>query len=142
MGRSQKPRKKYRPKQAVLPMTIRHSNSADLMLKMVPHEELEAMAKGEGTEVSINTLAFRLNWGYALAVEVFDSEDATKITLAGLDAIRGVIDRHKRTGKIGVSGAELTAMGDALKFADEMQSRATRREQLAAIDSVMLVGKR
>ncbi len=132
MPKSKKPRKKYRPGQwstGQLPVTIRHSAGGDTMLQMIPHSELEKLRDGTADDYAVNTLAFRLNWGYVMAGEYFDTPEARACTEAGLDAIRSIKDRHARLGKWGCTGPEFVAMGAALNLTDEMQAQTTRRQQ-------------
>lgn len=143
MPSNKKPRKAYKPKyeQGTLPLTIRHSVGSDRDLKLVPHKELEKLRHGVADDYTINTLAFRLNWGYVMAGEVFDTPEAREITLRGLDAIRGVKARLARTGKYGASGEEFTQLGDALNITDDMQEKATRREQRETMKAVYLLNQ-
>lgn len=138
MPKSSKPKKAYRPKYqpGQLPVTIRHSAKADTMLQMVPHEELEKLRQGEADEFTVNTLAFRLNWGYVMAGEVFDNPEVRAVMEMGLAAIRSVKERVDRLGKYGATGEEFRALGEALNFTDEMQKNATRREQHEALTAV------
>ncbi|MEN9885435.1 MAG: hypothetical protein RL758_13 [Pseudomonadota bacterium] len=141
MPRSTKPRKKYRPRYAegTLPITIRHSRAADTALQLVPHSELEKLRDGTADEVTVNTLAFRLDWGYVMAGEVFDTPEARTITERGLAAIRAVKERHARLGKYGATGDEFHAMGDTLNATNDMQLQATRREQRDAVHLLNLI---
>lgn len=143
MPSSKKPRKPYRPKYVpgTLPVTIRHSSSADTGLQLVPHTELDKLREGIADQYTVNTLAFRLNWGCVMAGEVFDAPEAREVTERGLAAIRAVKDRHARLGKYGVTGEEFHAMGEALNITDEMQQRATRREQLEAVRLLNIINE-
>ena len=143
MPKSSKPKKAYRPKyqKGQLPIVFRHSNKADLSLKVIPREDLERLRTGEADEYTINTLAFRLNWGYVMAGEIFDTPEARKIMEDGLAAIRAVKERHKKTGKYGATGEEFFAMGDALNMTDEMQEGSTRREQQKCLDALYLINQ-
>jgi hypothetical protein len=138
---SKKPRKKYRPRYAegTLPITIRHNTSDDTGLQLIPHSELDKLRDGTADEYTVNTLAFRLNWGYVMAGEVFDTPEYRAITEAGLAAIRAVKERHARTGKYGATGEEFHAMGDALNATNDMQLQATRREQRDAVRLLNLI---
>lgn len=135
MPKSAKPRKQYRRRYAegTLPITIRHSRSADTALQLVPHSELDKLRDGTADEYTFNTLAFRIDWGYVMAGEVFDTPEARAITERGLAAMRSVKARFERLGKYGTTGEEFAALGDALNVTNDMQLRATRREQLEAI---------
>ena len=138
MPANKKPKKAYRPKYqpGQLPVTIRHSAKADTMLQMVPHEELEKLRNGEADQFTVNTLAFRLNWGYVMAGEIFNNPDVRTVMEASLAAIRSIKDRVDRIGKYGATGEEFRAIGEALNFTDEMQKSATRREQHEALIAV------
>jgi hypothetical protein len=140
---SKKPRKKYRPKTVPgqLPTNIRHSNEADLLLQMVPHDELDKFRNGTADQYTVNTLAFRLNWGYVMAGEHFDTPEARAAMVEGLEAIRNVKARLERTGKYGASQLEFQAIGVALGMTDEMQKMATRREQRDALRAVYLINE-
>lgn len=141
---SKKPRKKYRGPKTIpgqLPTNIRHSNEADLLLKMVPHEELDKFRNGTADKYTVNTLAFRLNWGYVMAGEHFDTPEARQALIDGLEAIRSVKARLERTGQYGASQPEFQAIGVALGLTDEMQKMATRREQRDALRAVYLINE-
>lgn len=111
------------------------------MLQMVPHEELEKLRTGEADKYTINTLAFRLNWGYVMAGEVFDNPEVRSLMEASLAAIRSVKERFARVGKYGASGEEFQAIGEALNWTDEMQKSATRREQKECLDALYLINE-
>lgn len=143
MPKSSKPKKTYRQKypKGQLPIVFRHSSQADLTLKVIPKKDLERLRLGEADEITINTLVFRLNWGYIMAGEIFDTPEARLIMENGLAAIRSVKERHKKTGKYGVTGEEFFAMGDALNMTDEMQAGSTRREQQKCLDALYLINE-
>lgn len=122
-------------------MTLRHSDESDLLLQVIPHDELEKLRRGEADAYSMNTLAFRLNWGYVMAGEVFDNPEVRQAMEMGLAAIRYVKERHDRIGKYGVNAAEFAALGEALNLTDEMQKTATRREQHDALKAVYLINQ-
>lgn len=144
MATNKKPRKKYRGPKILpgqLPPNIRHSEEADLLLKMVPHDELDKFRNGTADQYTVNTLAFRLNWGYVMAGEFFATPEARKAMEDGLEAIRGVKDRLERTGKYGASQPEFQAIGVALGLTDEMQKMSTRKEQRDALRAVYLINQ-
>lgn len=138
MPTNKKPKKAYRPKypRGQLPITIRHSAKADMMLQMVPHDELEKLRLGQADDYTINTLAFRLNWGYVMAGEIFDNPEVRASSESALAAVRAIKERHARLGKYGATGEEFHAIGEALNLTDEMQKAATRREQNEAMELV------
>jgi hypothetical protein len=108
---------------------------------MVPHEELDKFRRGTADQYTVNTLTFRLNWGYVMAGEHFDTPEARKALEDGLAAIRGIKDRLERTGKYGASQPEFQAIGVALGLTDEMQKMATRKEQRDALRAVYLINQ-
>lgn len=143
MPKSKKPKKAYRKKypEGQLPIVFRHSNESDLSLKVIPKKDLEKLRIGEADEYTINTLAFRLNWGYVMAGEIFDTPEARSIMEKSLEALRSVKERREKTGKYGVTGDEFFAMGDALNMTDEMQAGSTRREQQKCLDALYLINE-
>ena len=139
MPKSKKPRKAYRRRNVegpVLPVVFRFSAKAELDLQTIPHVELDAMMRGEGTEYSLGAVNFRINCGYVLAGEAFEDEQLRVDMEAGLAAIRAVIDRWRENGRIGCTGEQYRAIGQALNICDEMQKVSTRRELLHACNVV------
>lgn len=135
MPKSRKPRKRYRPQNAegpILPVVFRFSAKAELDLQTIPHVELDAMMRGEGTEYSLGAINFRINCGYVLSGETFEDPVLREKMEEGLGAIRAVIDRWRESGKIGCTGEQFRAIGAALTLCDEMQLVCTRRELLEA----------
>lgn len=122
-------------------MTLRHSDESDLLLQMIPHDELEKLRNGEADEYTINTLAFRLNWGYVMSGEVFDNPEVRAAMEIGLAAIRSVKERLSRLGKYGATAEEFFDIGEALNWTDSMQKTSTRREQRDALRSVYLINQ-
>lgn len=143
MPKSKKPRKAYKPKyeKGQIPVTIRHSSAADTTLQLVPHDELDKLRDGRADKYTLNTLAFRLNWGYVMAGEVFDNPEVRAALEAGLAAFRSVRERFERLGKYGATGEEFHAIGEALNRIDDMQKAATRREQHDAMHAVNLINQ-
>lgn len=143
MPKSKKPRKAYRQKypSGKLPVTIRHSDESDLLLQMIPHDELEKLRTGAADVYTINTLALRLNWGYVMAGEVFDNPEVRTAMEAGLTAIRSIKERAGRLGKYGATGEEFYCIGEALNLTDSMQKAATRREQHKALSTVYFINQ-
>lgn len=135
MPKSKKPRKAYRPRNTegpVLPVTFRFSAKAEMDLQTIPHVELDAMMRGEGTEYSLGAVNFRINCGYVLVGESFESEAVRADMEAGIVAMRAVVKRWREIGKIGCTGEQFRAIGQALVWCDEMQKVSTRRELLHA----------
>lgn len=143
MPKSSKPKKAYRPKypKGQLPIVFRHSAESDRMLQHIPHDELEKMRSGEADEYTINTVVYRLNWGYVMSGEVFDNPEARAVMETGLAAIRSIKERAQRLGKYGATGEEFYSIGEALNLTDEMQKSATRREQRDCQKKVFLINQ-
>ncbi len=143
MATNKKPKKKYKPKTAPgffqIPSVIRYGSKEELNLQMVPHDELEKLRTGDADEFTFNTLAFRLNWGYVMAGDLFP--DVLDVMESGLAAVRSVRVRNEATQRWGAAGDEFFAIGDALNMTDEMQKKTTRKEQLDAIRKTMSVNE-
>lgn len=143
MPGNKKPRKKYRPKgpPGQLPITIRHSSKADTALQLIPQSDVDKLRDGTADEFTINTLAVRLNWGYVMAGENFDTPEARQSMIDALDALRSVKARFEKLGKYGCTQAEFQALGVGLGLTDEMQMMTTRRQQRDALRVVELVNE-
>jgi hypothetical protein len=145
MPTSKKPRKKYKPKVPPgyfeLPVNIRHTNDAEIALQLFPQSELDKLRDGTSDDYTVNTLTFRLNWGYVMAGQLFDNPEVRADMELALAAIREVKARRERTGKWGVTGPEFAQIGDGLKHTDAMQLAATRREQRDAMRTVYAVNR-
>lgn len=143
MPSNKKPRKPYRRKydKGTLPITIRHNAEANTALQLVPQTELDKLRDGTADQYTVNTLAFRLNWGYVMAGEYFDTPEARTAMEEALAAIRSVKARFERTGKYGCTGEEFNQLGDGLNLTDEMQKMTTRRQQTEALQIVAIVNE-
>lgn len=138
MGRNAKPKKKYKPKpELVLPKIFRHSKQADLSLQLIPHSELEKFKTGDADEGTWHTVCFRLNWGYVMAGDHFDSVEAVILMEASLAAVRLIKERHQKTGKWGTTGKEFNVIGQALNLTDDMQMETTRRQQDQSLETLL-----
>lgn len=111
------------------------------MLQHVPHDELEKLRTGQADEYTVNTIVYRLNWGYVMSGEVFDNPEVRADMEAGLAAIRSVKERASRIGKYGTTAEEFRIIGDAMNWTDEMQKAATRREQRDCQEKVYLINQ-
>ncbi len=131
-------RSKYRPKPVpALPKIFRHNKESDIALQLVPHQELEKFKTGEADEITWNTVCFRLNWGYVMSGDHFDSVEARELMEQSLKAIRSVKDRHERTSKWGTTGEEFNIIGQALNLTDDMQINTTRRQQEDSLNTLL-----
>lgn len=131
-------RSKYRPKPVpALPKIFRHNKESDIALQLIPHQELEKFKTGEADEYTWNTVCFRLNWGYVMSGDHFDSVEARELMEQSLKAIRSVKDRQERTGKWGTTGEEFNIIGQALVLTDDMQLNTTRRQQDDSLNTLL-----
>ncbi len=137
MPNTKRPKKKYKPKSiGSLPKIFRHSKESDIALQLVPHQELEKFKSGEADEYTWNTVCFRLNWGYVMSGDHFDSDEARELMQASLAAIKSVKDRNERTGRWGTTGEEFNIIGQALNLTDEMQMNTTRKQQDESLNTL------
>lgn len=131
-------RSKHRPKPVpVLPKIFRHSREADIDLQLVPHQELEKFKTGEADEYTWNTVCFRLNWGYVMSGDHFDSVEARELMERSLAAIKSVKARQEKTGRWGTTGDEFNIIGQALNLTDDMQMNTTRKQQDESLNTLM-----
>lgn len=138
MAKNARPKKKYKPKPVLaLPKTIRHNAQADLALQLIPHSELEKFKTGDADEGTWHTVCFRLNWGYVMAGDHFDSVEAVILMEASLAAVRLIKERHQKTGKWGTTGKEFNVIGQALNLTDDMQMETTRRQQDQSLETLL-----
>lgn len=134
MANNKRPKKKYRPRERVLPITIRFNTETEIQLQLLPHQYLELLRTAEFEEHMWHAMAARMNLGNTLAYTYF--EEAKRPMDLACNALRSVWDRHGRTGKWGASGEELGRLGDGLNLTDEMQLTCTRRELDRAMEHV------
>jgi hypothetical protein len=120
-----------------LPKIFRHDKESEIALQLVPHQELEKFKTGEADEYTWNTVCFRLNWGYVMSGDHFDSVEARELMEKSLAAIKSVKARHERTGKWGTTGEEFNIIGQALVLTDDMQLNTTRRQQDDSLNTLL-----
>lgn len=137
MSANRKPRKAYRTKPLLTPVLFRYGSEEDRALKLIPHTELEKFRTGVGTESGWHDLAVRLNFGYVMATTIEFGMDLSTQLKHALDSLVAIQERFTRTNKWGGSGDELTAIGQALNYTDDMQQCTTRREQRDSMRIVM-----
>ena len=129
--------KKYKPREVLpVPLMFRHSTDGQIGLKLQPRMAFQRLKEGEGTEQDLDTLAFRLNWGF-VAQRDFYANQVEALAQDGLDAVHGAKARLERLGKIGLSGIEMMAIAHGLDLADRMGDELTRKENLQACETVM-----
>lgn len=136
MAANKKPRKAYHPKPCGVPMTIRHNDSDDNMLKMMGHSELLKLENGDATDGSWHQVVCRLNLGARLN-DVHFSGDAQTVIGKAWDSMIKIRERFERVGKWGALPQEIITVRDALVIVDDVQDLVTRRELRDAINFVM-----
>ena len=120
-----------------MPKTMRYSSANELMLQLIPHQELEKLRDGTADESTWHTLTMRLDWGLFMAIDHFEDDVAKKSIREGLEALLAIKDRNSKLAKWGATGQEFHAIGLALNLTDEMQSRTTRREQDESLQAML-----
>jgi hypothetical protein len=133
MPSNKKPRKKKAERNIGVPMTIRHSAESETALQLVPHLELMKMREGAGDEGSWHTITARLNIGITAA---YDNDYPTESFRKALDAIINVQERHKNTGRWGLSGQDYKEIGQGLVDTDTLQLSLTRKQFSKAVKYV------
>ncbi|NSX15591.1 hypothetical protein HTY52_16015 [Cupriavidus taiwanensis] len=112
---------------------FRFSRNAEVDLQLIPHVELSKILDGTATESAWHTLAFRINVGQAVASLFFKEHQELRDAMdTAVEAVAHVGKRFQQRGRLGVTGDEFRAIGDALNLTDEMQRACTRRQLLAA----------
>ncbi len=141
MPKSKPPRKKYRPGGRVSAnriKTFRYNAEADLWLKLMPHQALEALRNGTADADLHNMLAVRTLWGARMVEDhLIDPEEARQVMALGLAAVESISARYDRLGRFGATGEELNHIGDALLLCDDLQDTTTRREQEISLKAVL-----
>lgn len=132
-------RSSYRPRLTALPVVFRFDKNSERNLQLIPHQMLEELRRGQGSEEGWHTMAARLNLGFVLARDHFNDEPQAVMAKA-LDALRSVHARHERTQEWGATGEEFFAMGEGLNLTDSMQLKCTRRELQQAIENILPAG--
>lgn len=133
-------KKRRNPNVFTLPKVYRFNREAEINLQLIPHQELESLRTGNGSEQSFHTLAARLNVGLVCFQRYWkDDLENIKSMDDALNALVAVRNRFERTGKWGVSGDELKNIGTGLNLTDEAQLNLTRRDFGAAMEYVLKV---
>lgn len=141
MPKSKPPRKRYRSSGRVSANRIkvfRYNAEADLWLKLMPHQALEALRNGTADAGLHNMLVVRILWGARMVDDhLLDPEEARQIMSRGVAAVESVSARYDRLGRFGATGEELNHIGDALVLCDDLQDTTTRREQEISLKAVL-----
>lgn len=127
MPRNARPRKPYRPRLVGRPVLDQMRNN----LILPAYSALETLRAGTddtALESARHTLAALLDY---LWVALTRSGRDVATTEAGLEALRGLIARHKRTGAWRCTGGELAALRTSVIEADQVLP-LLRTDQLTA----------
>jgi hypothetical protein len=136
MPANKKPRKKYKPRPALLrPMIYGLPKEEMTNLQLPPHVTLDAFRRGQGDEPGLHTLIVAVNLGAVLSRA--QPADVQSIMSRALDAIVEVKKRGETTGHWGLSGDQFRDIGVALSLSNDLQEASTRREVRAALHIVM-----
>jgi hypothetical protein len=127
MPRSAKPRRAYRPRLIGRPVLDQMRNNL-ILPAYSALETLRASDDAAALESARHTLAALLDY---LWVALTRSKRDVATTEAGLDALRGLIARHGRTGIWRCSGEELAALRASVIEADQVLP-LLRTDQLTA----------
>lgn len=127
MPRNSRTRKPYRPKPVGRPVLDRMRNAL-ILPAYSALETLRASDDAEALESARHTLAALLDY---LWVAFTRSKRDVTTTEAGLDALRGLIARHSRTGTWRCTGEELAALRASVIEADQVLP-LLRTDQLTA----------
>lgn len=134
---NRKRNKRYIPKPCHLPSIFGMSKKMSTDLRLPAHLFLEAFRTGHGTEEAAHSLAACMNIGARLSA--YQSEEVQEAMSAALDACQAMMDRGNSTGKWGLSGDELKALGEGVNLTNEMQDASMRRQVMNAIHETMRV---
>lgn len=105
-----------------------------LTLQLIPHSCLDNFRKGCVQEGDFDTLAMRVNWCKTVCQRF--AHEHLPTAEAGIVAMLAVKDRYQRLGRWGMTGPEMTAVGNALNAIDDMQTQLKRVELIATMRDV------
>lgn len=104
-------------------------------MSLLAHGYIESFRLGEAQYEHFSGLRSMCRVSH-LAASAHYPEHA-HIPQRGLDAIASIEARHTRTGKWGVSGPELTALGDALNLMDQLMLVVRRVDMAKHVKAVL-----
>ena len=140
MPSSSRPRRPYRAQQQRIPVLLRFSEHDGRQIKLMAHASLAAIREGAGSKEDWDTLAGRLNLGLVLS-RLPEYQGVAPDFDRALNGLVSLKERALRTGRWVATGDELKAMGEALVIADDIQDGTTRKDLLAALQTVMRESK-
>ena len=104
-------------------------------LSLLAHGYLESFRTGEAQEEHFSGLRSMCRVAH-LAASAHYPEHA-HIPQSGLNSIESIKERHARTGKWGMSGPELTAIGDTLNLMDQLMIVVRRVDMAKHVKAVL-----
>jgi hypothetical protein len=139
MSRSQKPRKKYRPKpvqtDAVM-FLMNGDEPLDESLRMTilttVHASAAGLAHGSCDKESWNILVNALNIALVIAEDAGNNEIGLKSIYAAQNAMIAVAERYHRTQRLVFAGDELRDLNAGLALFENMVETVTKRQYTRA----------
>lgn len=141
MGKSAKPRKKYRPKPAVNPLLLVASNNSPLTstevqgILLALHSAMHDMVHGKATRDSWEVISGSLNMAVVISEMVYDNQYRAEIEKA-MDAHMSARNRFRAIGRLGYSGPELQAVNSAIEIHEAQLDSVNFKELTTAEHSV------
>lgn len=124
-----------KPRATGLPLIFALSSKMKTDLQITPLGMLEAFREGSANEEVWHTVAAAVNLAAVLSRK--QPQEVQEHCNAGLNALRSVSERAKRTGRYGCSGDEYQALRLSLILGADMQEATTRREVALAINQTL-----
>lgn len=105
-------------------------------LAVYAHAAMTALTQGTATEADLHSLAAIANISLLLAEQGI-GDDHTGAIKAGMSAVVALFDRHARTGRIGASGSDLTALNGLIEIHEaQLELQPTQGEMMQAIREI------
>ena len=109
----------------------------DLDGAIMPYMALDSICQGEGTKDGIDTILRELHL-LQFAADHRKHETAKQICDLAQVALGNMIDRVKRSGRVGISGEEKKALEVMLDYSRDFWSRQSGLTRDACVDAVNL----
>ena len=132
MAKNKKPRKKYVPKQITgpgfvqLPVTLRHLNTNDTNLKLLPHISLDNLVKGLADANDWEAVTERVN--IAGMLDDMHFEQCGELVETAKLALEAIKRRADQFNTWSAATPESSFIHQVLVICDEMQGMCTRHE--------------
>ena len=107
----------------------------DLDAAIMPYMALESICQGEGTKDGIDTILRELHL-LQFAADHRKHETAKQICELAQVALGNMIDRVKRSGRVGISGEEKKALEVMLDYSRDFWSRQSGLTRDACVEAV------